>query len=283
MARRKYYIDEKRIARYTKEGRGKGEGADYKPWIRADEVPSLGRVHRVFCSKTGRVHHFLSDNEYMAFLHFYWDDSVVDIREQFPFPDRETTKAIARSLKIKYPMDPSTQTPIVITTDFLVTFIVNEQKVISAFAVKQAGDLEIQRVREKLEIERIYCEEVLGIEWKLVTNIQVKTTFAKNLDWLSNEHTKAVMSEVTLETLQRLISWFIEASSKNLKIPVSLYCRRFDIENELKSGMGLAITRYLLGAKILETNLHSRRIQEQPATSFRINNHKLLEFTCAAI
>ncbi len=34
MARRKYSVDEALIARYLKEGRGTGFGADYKPWLK---------------------------------------------------------------------------------------------------------------------------------------------------------------------------------------------------------------------------------------------------------
>lgn len=47
MARRKYSIDEAVIARYLKEGRGMGFGADYKLWLTIGDVPSLGRSHRL--------------------------------------------------------------------------------------------------------------------------------------------------------------------------------------------------------------------------------------------
>lgn len=67
MARRKYSVDEALIARYLKEGRGTGLGADYKPWLRISDVPSLGRSHRLRGIKTGRVHHFLSDIEVNLF------------------------------------------------------------------------------------------------------------------------------------------------------------------------------------------------------------------------
>ena len=63
MAKRKYEIDEAKIERFRKEGRGIGHGKDYKPWLTIHDVPSLGRVSRIFCFKTDREHHFLSDLE----------------------------------------------------------------------------------------------------------------------------------------------------------------------------------------------------------------------------
>jgi hypothetical protein len=41
--------------------RCQGEGAAYKPWLRVQDIPSLGRVHRVKGWMHGRVHHLLSD------------------------------------------------------------------------------------------------------------------------------------------------------------------------------------------------------------------------------
>lgn len=64
MARQRYGIDEDRIARLQKEGRGQGRGADYHPWLTIQDVPSQGRSHRLKGIKTGRVHHLLSDIEH---------------------------------------------------------------------------------------------------------------------------------------------------------------------------------------------------------------------------
>ena len=63
----RYGFDEAKIARFRKEGRGEGFGADYKPWLTARDVPSRGRSHRVLGVTTGRVHHLLSDIERRAF------------------------------------------------------------------------------------------------------------------------------------------------------------------------------------------------------------------------
>lgn len=51
------------IEKWIKEGRGSGIGSDYKPWIRIQDVSSLGRSHRLKGIKTKRKHEFLSDLE----------------------------------------------------------------------------------------------------------------------------------------------------------------------------------------------------------------------------
>ena len=56
------------FAKWIKEGRGNGEYADYKPWLTVRDLPSLGRVHRVFGHKSRRTQHLLSDLELAAFL-----------------------------------------------------------------------------------------------------------------------------------------------------------------------------------------------------------------------
>ena len=67
MARRRYVIDEQRIAQFEKEGRGQGAKADYKPWLTIQEVPSFGRSTRLLGIHSGRIHHFLSDIERSLF------------------------------------------------------------------------------------------------------------------------------------------------------------------------------------------------------------------------
>ena len=48
-------ITEQRIA----EGRGKGIGASYNPWLHVQDVATDGRAWRIKDWKTGRDHHFL--------------------------------------------------------------------------------------------------------------------------------------------------------------------------------------------------------------------------------
>ena len=82
MAKRRYGLDEDKIARFAKEGRGQGHGADYRPWLTIQDVSSRGLSSRIKSEKTGRDHHLLSDVETDTFLMLDWSDVVTDIREQ---------------------------------------------------------------------------------------------------------------------------------------------------------------------------------------------------------
>ena len=96
-------IDEAKIARLHKEGRGQGHGAEYRPWLTVQDVPSRGRSQRPLGVVTGRAHHLLSDLERKTFLAIEFRDDVRDIREQFPL-DVEETCAIAEQAGIRRPM-----------------------------------------------------------------------------------------------------------------------------------------------------------------------------------
>lgn len=48
MSKRGYGMDEAKIQAYMKEGRGQGEGKEYKPWTDIHNFPSRSRVWRYF-------------------------------------------------------------------------------------------------------------------------------------------------------------------------------------------------------------------------------------------
>ena len=43
MAKRRFEMTENKIARFVREGRGTGDGIDYKPWLTVHDLSSLGR------------------------------------------------------------------------------------------------------------------------------------------------------------------------------------------------------------------------------------------------
>ena len=162
MPRYRYGQTEERIAKWHAQGRGLGSGATYKPWLRVQDVPSHGRVHRV-PSRFGRVVHLMSDIEYAAFLDFEGKPSVVDVREQFPLPRAETI-AIAEQLGVAHPKNRGTI--IVMTTDLVVDW---RGGGLTPVAAKAVADLANPRVQEKLDIEREWWTR-RGRGWALVTD-----------------------------------------------------------------------------------------------------------------
>ena len=66
-----------------KKGRGCGEGANYKPWIKIREINSIGTATTVMDYKNGREVQLLSQAEMWAYYELRFREDVVDIREQF--------------------------------------------------------------------------------------------------------------------------------------------------------------------------------------------------------
>jgi len=144
--------------KWISEGRGLGRGAEYKPWLTIQDVPSDGRSSRIKGNKINRQHETFSDLERNYFYISEFSDCIIDIREQFPLLPKLETVVIANELGLKHPTNPKTKQPVVMTTDFLLTVDKGDGFVELARTVKMKGELLDQRVIEKFEIERVYWE-----------------------------------------------------------------------------------------------------------------------------
>lgn len=169
-------------AKRLREGRGQGRGADYKPWLDVQQVPSLGLSERIRGWKSNRVHHLFSQLEVNYFYALEWSESVTDIREQYPQRPLDETLDIAQACGFTHPTAPSreyarplryrTTQPIVMTTDFLVTVGQSMGVTEIARTVKPSGKLQEKRILEKFEIERRYWEN-RNISWGIVTEHEI--------------------------------------------------------------------------------------------------------------
>ena len=122
MAKRKRLFTEASALKLWKEGRGQGEGSDYKPWLYIHDVASKGLVTRIQGWKHQREHHLLSNGEFAYFYQLEWSEQVVDIREQFPLWPIEETQEIAGRLGIKHPDPRRGENNIaVVTSDMRIT------------------------------------------------------------------------------------------------------------------------------------------------------------------
>lgn len=166
--------------RRLKEGRGKGHGAEYIPYIKVRDVPSRGFSTRVKGWKTGRAHHLLSNLEFNYFYYLEWAPAIIDIREQYPLPLYDTLK-IADRLKIKHPTHPKTKMPVVMTTDFIVDIKTADGVVSVARSVKPIKELSSARVIEKLALERTFWIEN-GFDWAIVTEREIPAILAGNVE-----------------------------------------------------------------------------------------------------
>lgn len=174
------------IERHIANGFGSGAGVGYVPWLRVQDVPSMGRSHKIPGVKVERIHHLLSDLERAYLLVCEFSEEVVDIREQYPLLPVESTQAIAKAIGVRYPRYKSTALPLVMTTDFLLTVRQPNGDFKSvARTIKYQQDLREDSLRtlEKLEVERRFWMSQ-GVDWAIVTEEMFTPDLIKNLGLL---------------------------------------------------------------------------------------------------
>lgn len=194
MAKRKRTQTRAVMENRERQGRGRGDGIAYKPWLLVHDVASEGRSSRI--ASSGRVIHTLSDWETAAFRDFQWDPTVVDVKEQFPLAITETLR-IAAEIGVRHPADGRPREPIVMTTDFLVTRMVNGRLRCFAYAVKENAAIDVAMARtrgqkvsagrklQKLEIERLYWNEA-DVEFEVLTEGRLSKVRKINIEFLLN-------------------------------------------------------------------------------------------------
>jgi TnsA endonuclease N terminal/TnsA endonuclease C terminal len=262
MAKRKRDNGQQAQQRRSKEGRGVGTGADYTPYLLIHDVPSEGLVSRVWGWKTNRVHHLLSRLELKLFYTLEWRQDVFDIREQFPL-DRDETLAIADRLGVRHPRDPKTKDYIVMTSDFVITVRKGFGREEQIRTVKYEDDSEKERVKEKLEIERVYWEVVRGLDWGVVTEKDVDATLAANVEWVHGHREVERLIPLTPGDVAR-----IEATLTPRVAQGGFRLR--DLTNECDSVLGfdpgtsLGVVRHLIANRRWEVDMSKRIMPPLP-------------------
>ncbi|MDC9502657.1 TnsA endonuclease N-terminal domain-containing protein [Pseudoalteromonas sp. Angola-18] len=163
---------------------GIGEGFNYKPWLRIQDVESHGTRSLVFGRKSQREHHMMSSIEAELFYLAEFSDSVIDIREQFPILPLNYTQKVANILGIKHPANPKTKEPIIMTTDQLLTIDSTQGISYHAVSVKPESESGKLQVLGKVDIERV-CWELLGVKFSYFTGNELTKTQSRNLEWAS--------------------------------------------------------------------------------------------------
>lgn len=244
-------IQERRI----KEGRGQGVGKEYKPWLTIQDVSSLGRECRTHGVEIDRQFELLSDNERDYFFIAEYADCVKDIREQYPLLPLEQTVEISNRLGIVHPRDTVTKTPLVMTTDFVLSVEVNGEIKTIARTIKQKRDLTKRQI-EKFEIEREYWK-MKGVDWGIVTEDEINTVAAKNISIIRPFYTIDDIDSFENFTKAK-VKILLESFASSIigkKVIIRDVANTFDKGNMLPVGTGLSIYKYLLANKIIKMDL----------------------------
>ena len=157
------------------EKRGTGTGADYKPWILAREVGSLGTESVFNDWKHGRAIQCLSQGEAKTYYALRWRDDVLDIREQFPL-DLNLTLAIARRLGLPHPHDTKTH----MTSDFLVTYLIGNSQRLKAYSVKPNKKNMSEYALKNFAIEQAYWG-LKGVHLEIIYSDLINPIYVSNI------------------------------------------------------------------------------------------------------
>lgn len=260
---------EARIARLQKEGRGTGEGAQYKPWLEVTEVSSEGVSHRTYSPKTQRDHHFLSDVELAFFRMLEWSRDVVDIREQFPLP-RQITRQLATELRIRHPFYPGTHVETVMTIDFMVTRRHSSGTVLEAYDTKRSDGVEDANTIGKLEIVRAACEHG-GVPHHLVCHDELPHQKIKQLNWIGTGHVTPNETQPTAGFFDDFSARMLDdLRSANKQLRLTDYCASFDDRFCIKRGTGLRLAKILMFRRELMPDLDQPDLCFAPVGSFTV-------------
>ena len=179
--------------RALKQKYGLGEGANYTPWIRVQDVKSHGHSGKIDGIKSGRTHHTLSEQETCFFYLADFSDSVTDIREQFPLLPLTLSLKISKLIDVEHPKHPITKDPIIMTTDFLLTCSDGKRIWYEAVSVKPSEKLSDKRTAEKLDIERVWWE-LLGVPFHVFCLSELNQIKSKNIQWITDPQRKKYSS-----------------------------------------------------------------------------------------
>lgn len=247
------------------EGRGKGLGKDYHPFLTVRDVPSQGVSYRIHSPITGRVHHLLSTGEAHYLMILNLDPRVRDIREQFPLP-LDVTTLIAADLRIRHPQSIKYKSPCVMTTDFVITRTTDAGIKTVARALKMSEDLEKDRTKQKLRIDYEYWTRQ-GVDWAVVDIDAIPKGLRHNAVWLYTYITPDDLPP----RVKPLLGWIQErlVLQSDLGVPLVDACTQIDRGAGLKPGDALNAAKHLIASRRIRVDLTQKIETRRPLQILR--------------
>ena len=248
MAKRSNNWDSNKLDRWIKEGRGQGEGEDYKSWLTIQDFPSMGRATRIFGWTTHRIHHFFSDTQLKYFYLLDWENKIIDIREHYPLMDLEVVLKDTSDLRLDKFIDKKSIESYIFTTTFLITMLNPDgQKSFATRSLKYASELSKISTIEKLEIERRYWK-VKGVNWGIVTNKDINLVRAKNIEWIHSAITINNNNGIPKAEFDNLLDALLYRFIDN-KQSIKKVILEYEKDYSFDVGTGLLLFKHLVSDK----------------------------------
>ncbi len=244
------------------QGRGQGE-EEYQPWLKVADIPSRGRVTRLFSRKMNRTIHLFSDLQTMHYYQLEFDHRVQFVKEQYPLLDLvdivgKLDEPLLKRLK------NSDGTPHIIITTFLISAKDDNGNLFTyARSIKAGAEIEKKSVLERLEIQRQYYSS-LNVDWAVITEKEINYARGRNIEWALPALNTSDYG-LTEEEVKRNSVNLIDALQNNPKNPVKNQIESFEREYRLNPGTGMFLFRYLIASKQIEVNMDVQiNVHESP-------------------
>ena len=250
MSRRRRISPARRLA----QGRGLGQGANYRPYLEIGDVSSSGFATAVPSEDGSRSVHVLSRKE-KGFLYLVRrrTDLLHEPREQVPLYGTEETDEIARSLGFRPLRDPHGQ-PYVLTTDLVVDFRdgTTEACFVKPMAVLQGSVREC----EKVLVEEEYWRR-RGYGFRVVTDEEVPDDIIGNLEVLQANRRPPAGFEDPRRRDEGLLD-LRDALDGSRRTPLVSACLELDGRTRSPEGSHIALLKHLVHRRSLSMNLYRR-------------------------
>lgn len=272
MGRKRYSFDERKNRRYAKKGRGSGEGEAYLPWLKINDQPSLGRSHRTWSDKVGRVLHLLSDGEWKTYLKLEADPNVVGVLEQAALNRHETYQA-AFDLKIPHPTTTS-GTPYVMTLDFRVTRIVRDRQRDTGISFKYNPETLTPRQHD---LHRIMAETLRRQDraFQIIDQTSFNEDFIKNYDSVRSCYDLSPLVGFPADLVHRLTDAIAHRIAEGRNETILRACYDLAPIYATSPPAVFAVLKHLLARKLLTTDYgKAADLAEFPLTDIRFARGK---------
>ena len=159
------------------------------------------------------------------------------------------------------------------TTDFLITLQGTHRPMVVARTVKPTSELNKRRVQEKFEIERRYWLK-RGIDWGIVTEQDIDTTLAQNLQLLRQYWDVSNRLNGNSERLAEIVKELNLIASNNSDQSLRTMTRLCGQRLNLPAGDCLAVIYHLLITRQWQANLRMPLNPTKPITSLETKENK---------
>lgn len=239
----------------NQEGRGQGEGKDYKALYNNQDVVPMTRTTRTQDNQTGRKAFALSDQELRLRKLIEYGGNVISIDELYPI-NLDESSTLASELGIEHPMDFKTKKrrPIVITMLVTKRTKQGKEKTIAVKYVK-VNSLVNKSVINQLEIIRKWCVQQ-QYSLMIVTEEKLDSVLIRNISNLHNYlpmnswEWMAATKDEKIDIMSEFLMRAVEDDNSEREL-----CSSFGKKYDVELGEVINLYKHLIANKVIKVDL----------------------------